>query len=960
MECTGERYLPDYDGDWTLEHMHRYLIAREYVHDKDVLDIASGEGYGSYMLSSVANSVIGVDISEEAILFASQKYKSDNLKFIKGEACNIPLEDCSIDIVVSFETIEHINNHQRMLEEIKRVLRKDGVLIISSPDKREYTDIPKFHNPYHIHELYRKEFEQLLKNNFNNYEIVGQRVVFGSVVGSENSSKFISWNKNNYKFISNGLINAEYLIAIASDLEIKRLPSSLLKCDITDSDVIKKFLNELKNEKNKIEYLTNQYDSIKSEYDKLKIEIRKINKNKMYKLSKSINKRISFLKDTTFSIINFFKDKKKRNNYCNIPYISYEEKSNLKVEIKDIKLVAFYLPQFHTFPENDDWWGKGFTEWTNVKRSYPLFKGHIQPEIPHKSIGYYNLLDTNIMHKQAELATNYGIYGFCFHYYWFSGKRLMEKPVDNFLNDPSINIHFCLNWANENWTRRWDGQEKDVLIAQNYTPEDDIEIMKDILKYFKDPRYIRVDGRPMLLVYRADLLPNMSETIKRWHKVCKENGEAVPYMVMCQSFANFDPTQYGFDAAVQFPPHAPWTINNPQSAYQQTNVKNIVQNFSGNIFSYSTLIKSCISGLSNNFINYPCIVPSWDNTPRRLNKSNLFVGSTPSLYKKWLNQLCLYIKEHNSKNNRFIFINAWNEWGEGAHLEPSKDYGFAYLNATAEILSNNNHINFNIYDNGNTWNVLNINQYIKRDIELKIAIHIHLYYIELTDEFIYYLNRINIKFDLYISIPHGVSSDNIKEKFKHSLKYANKIEVVSVQNKGADVAPFLCVFGTTLIKYDLICHIHTKKSLSWNNFGDEWRKYLLNNLLPDNNRIINMLYCLYYNKNIKLIYPEHFEKIKKHLIWNINYKKTNELASSIGIHLPIENNDYIDFPSGFMFWCKPIVINKLLELKLNYDNFEDVTGKDGSVAHAIERLMGFIVDTTEKRHIVLDNNKREI
>ena len=145
MECTGERYLPDYDGDWTLEHMHRYLIAREYVHDKDVLDIASGEGYGSYMLSSVANSVIGIDISEEAILFASQKYKSDNLKFIKGEVCNIPLEDCSIDVVVSFETIEHINNHQRMI--VKNMIAHQQIVLYSVED--EYRHEQHFHPRTH-------------------------------------------------------------------------------------------------------------------------------------------------------------------------------------------------------------------------------------------------------------------------------------------------------------------------------------------------------------------------------------------------------------------------------------------------------------------------------------------------------------------------------------------------------------------------------------------------------------------------------------------------------------------------------------------------------------------------------------------------------------------------------------------------------------------------------------------
>lgn len=946
MECTGERYLPDFDGNWTLEHMHRYLIAREFSHEKDVLDIASGEGYGSYMLSSVAKNVIGIDISEEAISFASKKYKRENLKFIKGEVYDIPLKDNSIDIVVSFETIEHVNNHDMMMKEIKRVLKKDGLLVISSPDKNEYSDIPGYHNPYHVHELYRKEFEQLLSSYFKYYDVAGQRVIFGSVIGGEEGDKFLSWEKNNYDISTKGLLGAEYCVAVASDDRKETLPSGVLKCPVENSDHAKnleKLIDQLRTECDARMRRTKEIEKIcedlKTECNTLHFELENIKKTRMYKFSQSIKKRRTFIKKT----INKF--------YSHIhSFIKY----NNELNNYNIKAIAFYLPQFHTFKENDLWWGEGFTEWTNVKRAYPLFSGHVQPEVPHESVGYYNLLNTEVMRNQARIATQYGIYGFCFHHYWFSGKRLMEKPVDMFLNDPSINIHFCLNWANENWTRRWDGMEQDVLIAQNYAPEDDIAFMLDLLKYFKDPRYIRIDGRPLFLLYRADLLPDMSATLKRWKKVCVEHGENAPYVVMCQSFGNFDPRPYGFDGAVQFPPHFPWDIKGVGNTPK--NVPGLKSDFSGSIFDYNKMAQSCLEGLSDEFFQIPCVAPAWDNTPRRLNHASVFAGSSPAQYKKWLIEACRFIGRHAPEDRRFVFINAWNEWGEGAHLEPSAATGFSYLNATLDVVSDRSPFHFDICDDGVCWKLLKGKKPQRITEVFRAAIHIHLYYVDLLDEFISFLKRMEIPFDLYISVPEHVNTEEVYQKFSAALSLAGKVTVAHVPNRGADVAPFLCTFGKFLINYDLIGHIHSKKSLSWNiKNGEEWRIYLLNHLFPDNIRTLNMLYAFLLNNNVKLIYPDHFSKIKKHLLWSINYRRAEELSRKIEIELPKESSDYIDFPSGFMFWCKSDVLKKLMALELSIDDFEEITGTDGSTAHALERLLGFIVKSSEKRHIVLDD-----
>lgn len=347
----------------------------------------------------------------------------------------------------------------------------------------------------------------------------------------------------------------------------------------------------------------------------------------------------------------------------------------------DIKCIAYYLPQFHRFPENDAWWGKGFTEWTNVRRSKSMFTGHIQPNVPHEDIGFYNLLDLEVMKKQIAMAKRHGIYGFCFHHYWFSGKRLMEKPVHMFLEHPELDFPFCLNWANENWTRRWDGEDQHILIAQEYSPEDDILFMKDLLPYFADPRYIRIHGRPILQVYHVGMCPDIKGTIERWKTVCRENGEAEPYVILVQSFGNTSPDIHGIDAAVQFPPHLPGR----ELSYTIT-CEGLSKLFEGRIQDYSAFAQALIDSYTDRYILYPCVFPAWDNTPRRLYHATIFARSTPEKYQHWLAQACKFSRVVHEKDNRFVFINAWNEWAEGAHLEPTKEYGYAYLNATSRVL----------------------------------------------------------------------------------------------------------------------------------------------------------------------------------------------------------------------------------------------------------------------------------
>src|SRR5258706_11814797 len=251
-----------------------------------------------------------------------------------------------------------------------------------------------------------------------------------------------------------------------------------------------------------------------------------------------------------------------------------------------VKLIAFYLPQFHPIIENDNWWGRGFAEWSNVSKAVPQFAGHYQPHLPGE-LGFYDLRLPEVEERQVELARKYGIHGFAFYYYWFNGKRLLEKPLDNYLHNQNINFPFCVCWANENWTRRWDGLENDILIAQEHTSESDVSFIRDLAPLLRDPRYIHIGGRPLIIVYRAQLLPEPANTAKRWREYCRQEGLGDPYLVAVQAFGFDNPRKIGFDAAIEFPPLAQKTPLNINSSMKILNPQ-----YQGKIYSYYDVIRN--------------------------------------------------------------------------------------------------------------------------------------------------------------------------------------------------------------------------------------------------------------------------------------------------------------------------------------------------------------------------------
>jgi lipopolysaccharide biosynthesis protein len=374
-----------------------------------------------------------------------------------------------------------------------------------------------------------------------------------------------------------------------------------------------------------------------------------------------------------------------------------------------IRPIAIHLPQFHPTPENDDWWGKGFTEWTNVTKSKPLYKDHYQPQLP-SDLGFYDLRLEEARLAQEQMAKHFGIHGFCYYHYWFNGKLILEEPVSRKLNNPKEDLPFMLCWANENWTRRWDGKDQEVLLKQDYSLNDDAEHIKYLIPFFKDERYIKVNGKAVFLVYKPFLFPNSKETTKIWRDIAAQNGVEL-YLCHCvfSYHKGWENLLDGFDAVVDFEPFGIRRTSvfsemkkQRDSKYKnniQTRIINKIKNVVGitNTTTNYVLNKWDYKWMTTNlkplkdfpYKIFPNLVPGWDNTARRKNVPTLILdNSTPDLFEDWLTNVVNDFKPYSPEEN-FIFINAWNEWAEGNHLEPCQKWGTAYLERLQKVLSKN-------------------------------------------------------------------------------------------------------------------------------------------------------------------------------------------------------------------------------------------------------------------------------
>lgn len=1042
---TGERYLPDVlSGDIVVEHWHRYCLAQRYVEGKNVLDVACGEGYGSHYLAQRAASVVGVDVDAATVEHAAATYRHPALRYCQGDCTAIPLDDNSVDVVVSFETIEHHDQHQPMMEELKRVLRPDGLLIISSPDKHEYSDKTGYQNPYHVLELYRDEFEQLLKQHFAHTILAGQRMVYGSALWDTRKKHHTVFSADEPQGRP-GTPAPMYWIALASQAKLPELGHSFFYGDIEQSDAVAacktqihareleldergEYIAELKEQhateqeaaKNAVAMAENAaaraeeasrqqlkaHAGMLSHADnptwlakqlgrRLKAlpgEIRRA-RSERYRIAASglfdadwylqhnpdvhaagqdplkhyqragghegrdpserfdtlahLQQHPELLHTRQHPLMHYLDDQASTadthashhdatgssrlmfdemfaqtlgddHDYVPLTEQGVEEPSRLLP-------IAFYLPQYHPVAENDRWWGKGFTEWTNVGKAVPQFAGHYQPRHPGE-LGYYDLRLPEVQERQAELARQYGVAAFCFHYYWFSGrKRLLERPIDQYADNPNIDFPFCLCWANENWTRRWDGKENDILMEQKHLPEDDLEFIEDVAPLLKKPNYLRINGRPLLIVYRVDILPEPRRTVSIWRDYCREHGIGEIHLVSAQSFGNTDPTPHGFDAAVEFPPH-------------QTHAKRIEHQltllnpeFKGCVYDFADLVFTQLAKPAPDYVRYRTVSPGWDNDARKPGRGHTFTNVTPGRYQQWLAGAAREADQLPG-DDKPVFINAWNEWAEGAYLEPDRRYGYAYLEATRQVVKR-------YTPSASPAPATGLPQWQKRHAT---AVVLHLYHTELWEEMAAHLAHLGGEYDLYVSLPEHAGDDVIKT-IRRDVPDAR---CINLPNKGRDVLPFITLLRAIRpLGYAQVCKIHAKRSLHRQD-GDLWRREFLGQLLGSRKQVESVLSAFNQHPDLGMIGPAgHWLPYVYYWGDTQSPVRTRALLDTLGIRISL---DELGFFAGSMFWCRPEAMEPLLAL--NESDFEPEEGQtDGTLAHALERVFAASVQASGYR-----------
>lgn len=614
-----------------------------------------------------------------------------------------------------------------------------------------------------------------------------------------------------------------------------------------------------------------------------------------------------------------------------IPFDSeYQENIDFSDKTTDIKMLAFYLPQFHSFKENDEWWGEGFTEWNNTTVCAPRFEGHYQPRTPHRDIGYYDLANIETLRHQAELAKQHGIYGFCFYYYWFSGKRLMEKPVDMLLEHPEIEFPFCLCWANENWTRAWDGQNRSVLIAQDYSDEDDLRFMADLKKYIDDKRYIRIDGKPLVIVYNPGQIPDCEKSFRTWREEARKLGIGEILIWTCQTANNTAASLHiedYIDAEVEFPPHNTWFSDFAIKDMELRGKSATIINYQKLVEGWTQIYQAKKDEQTQKPVHRACMM-AWDNAARR--KDNWFTYncfSLKSLY-DWVLLISGQARRDFSENERFVFVNAWNEWAEGTYLEPDERFGYANINTVSKAL-------FGLPFKDDFYVLKETSPSLKKlQPRFKIAVQVHMFYTETIDEIISNLNLIPYEFDCFVSTDTESKAVVIRTAFENECK-CGKVIVELFKNQGRDVAPFVIQMQQYIDDYDYVCHIHSKKTVT-GTYGDDWRKYIFKHMFG-NEEYLRRIFALFEaDLNLGLVFPETFPPLEYQAEWGGNYWGVKKILEKANVFCDLPQEPV--FPVGNMFWARTEAIRSIIKLGLHTEDFSNEAGQTNlTLAHCIER-----------------------
>lgn len=359
-------------------------------------------------------------------------------------------------------------------------------------------------------------------------------------------------------------------------------------------------------------------------------------------------------------------------------------------ENNELQILTMYLPQFHIIPENNEWWGNGFTEWTNVKKSRPLYKGHVQPQFPYDK-DFYDLSDRTVMQKQMKLAGKYGIDGFCIYHYWFKGKKLLEKPLEDLLNLEKTELPFCICWANEPWSRRWNGSNsaKTILMPQEYGDKSDwIQHFDYLLPFFRHESYIKIEGCPLFVIYNPIQIVQRKEMLHTWNTLAIQEGFHGIYIINIRRTIIKNEIPFIGDEIADFEPHATLTC---LTDFEKEKVSNIYRgnrrdnrNVKYSVFDYEKYCELMVNrSISPNEKHNLGFFVGWDNTPRMgIETKLIFENNTPEVVEKYFR---IQYQRSLELNNRFLFINAWNEWAEGTCVEPSERYGYKYLEAIKKV-----------------------------------------------------------------------------------------------------------------------------------------------------------------------------------------------------------------------------------------------------------------------------------
>ena len=694
----------------------------------------------------------------------------------------------------------------------------------------------------------------------------------------------------------------------------------------------------------------------------------------------------------------------------------YAVKSVTMAGVMKTKIFAHYLPQFHRIKENSEWWSPGFTEWTNVSRARELFPGHYQPHVP-ADLGFYDLSTSNIMYEQADLAREYGVDGFNFYFYWFDGRRILEKPLENFLKS-DINVEFSLCWANENWTRRWDGADKEVLLEQSYMPGFEVQLFADLLPFLKDQRYLRVDGKPVLSIYRAQEIPNVKKVFANLRKLAVEANLNGLHLIAVESFGLASPNLVGADAMMEFPPHGVGAecITAPPAG--------IKDNFIGQSMDYRIAIANASNKPGPNFTYYRGLMPSWDNTPRTGLRAHFFTNSSPQAFRVWMDFVLAWTRSHfNEGQQGLVFINAWNEWAEGAHLEPDLEYGRGYLEAVSASTLN---INLSLEEARTAVNRLDIARQNPRLSTLRAQFRwapsggilgalfreinrnnfkqiIRLLkqdpsggdLISAVSDVLRAIRRANNgkwKPSTYLKEMGGVDPEwekkilitchlhypeyfdrfiRLVKQFSETMHFAvtsddddlvaklhecnfTNVKVFKSQNRGRNFGPFLVELAQEIKRYKYVAHIHSKRSVhSSRNIARKWTD-LHWNMLGENREVLRRTIGLFESDaNLAIGYPLATDIIKAS---RFNWFKNKTMGQSWFEENEISFvEDPFPYPAGGMFILRSESFEKLFRKNWEYLDFPTESGQlDGTTQHMIERLMGALPIALGLKHLIYD------